>query len=156
MVFGGPTDNFIHFVEQSRLQLAMETKNKQQYFYSPKLRKSLEWSWCRNSGLYERTQTFVLAMTSPSPLCIHLHVFLLPHASAIRACDCFFNHQISLDVRLTLTVWFLYFVHIFLVSHVDKDLTDGCNPLEIDALLYPVFFDKYDLLLLRYLIVFHR
>lgn len=74
-----------------------------------------------------------------------------PFVYTMNTCMSFYCHMLllslRLDVGLTHCVVILY---IFLVSHVDNDLNDGCNSLRFDALLYPVFFDKYDMLLLEY------
>lgn len=110
-----------------------KTENKQQYFYSLNLRKPL--SGPRAEGRWTDSDLYA-GPCSPRrwwPVCVydeHLHVFLLPHASSITPSGCRTHSH---------CVVILYFVHIFLVSHVDDDLNDGCNSLRFDALLYPVF-----------------
>lgn len=92
--------------------------NKEQtaIFLLVETQEASEVDW-REETLYKRTLIQILAFFwfaagSRGPLCIHLHVFFLPHASAIRACDCFLNHLTGVDVRLTLSLWcfcILYF-----------------------------------------------
>lgn len=113
----------------STAEKLQNTKNKQQYFYSLNLRKPLKSSWCRETGLYERTQIHVhwpsgfeafFAMGLINPLCIRCTPACLftSHASDIRACDCFFNHQLTLDVGLTLSLCCFCILSTFFLFHM--------------------------------------